>query len=342
MFFGSLPRGIEAAHHFEFKWPIQFKVDSFEVITEARDEGGHGQTDVGGIYAYVMLQAFALSEDDRYLDEARTALDAARGARFELNYQANLTAWGAAACLRLWRITGEEPYLRQCYIFLASFFHNTAIWESEIGFARAYHNFMGATALHDAPYMAMFECFDSFAAFEVCLKESGPQIEPAVRLLLADYCKYTLDRAWFYYPDALPKEALAEKQRNGHIACDLSFPLEDLYVDGQPAGQVGQEIYGAGAAMVFATRSFHLLEGAPFLLFCDHFLLAIDRPSDRALIMHLAGEHGCEALLALCPLGRKRLPAVRVSQGGSAVRARRAGSRREYTCESGSTVELTW
>jgi hypothetical protein len=127
MLFGSLERGIEAARHFKYKWPIQFKVDTFEVITASRDGDGHGQTDVGGIYAYVMLQAFGLSDDPRYLNEARAALDASRGARFELNYQANLTAWGAAACLRLWRITLEETYLRQAYIFLAGFFHNTAI-----------------------------------------------------------------------------------------------------------------------------------------------------------------------------------------------------------------------
>jgi hypothetical protein len=190
--------------------------------------------------------------------------------------------------------------------------------------------------------MAMFECFDSFAAFEVCLKQSGPQMEPAASTLLAEYCKYALDRAWFYYPDALPPGVLADKQRNGFIARDLSFPLEDLYVDGQPAGQVGQEIYGAGAAMAFATRSFHLLKGAPFRLYCDHFLLAIDRPSDRALIIHLAGERGQEALVALCPLPRKRLADVRVLCGAAPVRVRRAGRRREYRCESGSTLEVTW
>ncbi|MGV3554128.1 MAG: hypothetical protein ACO1OD_02620 [Croceibacterium sp.] len=340
--FDALERGIEAAHHFSYKWPIQYKIDDFSVITESRDDDGHGQTDVGGIYAYLMLQAFSLSEDQRYLDEARAALDAARGAKFELNYQANLTAWGAAACLRMWRITGSEDYLRQSYIFLASFFHNTALWESDIAHARHYRNFLGATALHDAPYMAMYECFESFAAFEVCLKDSGPQIEPAVQLLLAEYCKYALDRAWFYYPDALPPEVLADEQRNGHIACDLSFPLEDLYVDGQPAGQVGQEIYGGGAAAVFATRSFHRFEGAPFELFCDSFLLAIDRPSDRAIIVKLAGAPQCEALLALCALQGKRLPDVRVEVSGKVQRARRRPRRREYRVPAGETIELTW
>src|SRR3546814_16500265 len=56
----------------------------------------------------------------------------------------------------------------------------------------------------------------------------------------------------------LPAEILAKEDvRNGHIDRTLSYPLEDLDVDGQPGGQVGQEIYGAGAAFVFATRSFH-------------------------------------------------------------------------------------
>lgn len=340
--FDALERGIEAARHFEYKWPIQYKIDDFTVITASRDDDGHGQTDVGGIYAYLMLQAFGLSEDKRYLEEARAALDAARGAKFELNYQANLTAWGAAACLRMWRITGSDEYLRQSYIFLAGFFHNTALWESNIAHAQHYRNFLGATALHDAPYMALYECFESFAAFEVCLRESGPQLEPAVRLLLAEYCKYALDRAWFYYPDALPPGVLAEEQRNGHIACDLSFPVEDLYVDGQAAGQVGQEIYGAGAAAVFAVRSFHRIEGAPFELFCDSFLLSMDRPRDRALIVSLAGAPECEALLALCALPGKRVPDVLVDVAGRPVRASRRPRRREYRVPAGATVELTW
>jgi hypothetical protein len=161
-------------------------------------------------------------------------------------------------------------------------------------------------------------------------------------LLLAEYCKYALDRAWFYYPDALPEEVLADEQRNGHIACDLSFPLEDLYVDGQPAGQVGQEIYGAGAAAVFATRSFHRFDGVPFELFCDSFLLSIDRPNDNALIVKLAGAPECEALLALCALPRRRVPRVRVDLDGKAQRGRNRERRREYRVPAGATIELTW
>jgi hypothetical protein len=64
--------------------------------------------------------------------EARTAIDIAKGMKFDLNYQANLTAWGAAACMRLWRITDEVIHRDQSYVYLASFFHNCEIWESQI------------------------------------------------------------------------------------------------------------------------------------------------------------------------------------------------------------------
>ncbi|HEY0624136.1 hypothetical protein [Sphingomonas sp.] len=346
LFRDSIDYAIKAAHHFRYVWPIQFKVGDFSVITEARNDDGLGQTDVGGIYAYVMLQAFELTDDKRFLDEARAAIRALKGMRFELNYQANLTAWGAAACMRLWRIDDDPAYLAHSYVFLASFFHNAALWESELGHARHYRNFMGVTALHDAPYMAMYECFDSFAAFEHYLKDGGPDLDAGVRMLLSEYCRYALDRAWFYYPDALPPEAIAPEQRenNGHVDRKLSFPLEDLYVDGQQAGQVGQEIYGCGAAFVFATRAFHRFRDAPFTLFCDHFLLAADRPGERTLSFQLGGGEGCSATLILIRKPRAKLPAVKVATlGGDRVRPHADGQDRiTFHVPADGRISLSW
>ncbi len=84
--------------------------------------------------------------------EARAAIDPAMGLRFKINYKANLTAWGAAACLRLWRIAGRKVYIDQSYVFLGSFLHNCATWESEIGHAAHCRIFPGAKRLRDAPY----------------------------------------------------------------------------------------------------------------------------------------------------------------------------------------------
>lgn len=342
----SIDFGIKAAQHFDYKWPVQYKITDFSVITEVAEADGRGQTDVGGIYAWVMLQAFELTDDKRFLDEARNAIDAAMGLRFNVNYQANLTAWGAAACMRLWRITNQDVYLEQSYVYLGSFFHNCEIWESELGLATHYRNFLGATCLQDAPYMAIYECFDSFAAFERYLDDSGPDLEPAARMLIAEYCKYALDRAWFYYPDALPPEALSPKQRapNGHIDRKLCFPVEDLYADGQPAGQVGQEIYGAGAAFIFATRAFHQVEGAPFRLYCDHFVRAMERTGARSLVITLDGGETCTAGISFVRLPRRKLTKTTVTTvHGDVLRPAATGPDRiDYRVPANGRVVLTW
>ncbi|MEN2786770.1 hypothetical protein ACFOKI_01275 [Sphingomonas qilianensis] len=342
----SICFGIKAAHHFNYEWPVQYKITDFSVITEVAGADDRGQTDVGGIYAWSMLQAFELTDDKMYLDEARAAIDAAMGLRFDVNYQANLTAWGAAACMRLWRITNRCVYLEQSYVYLASFFHNCAMWESEIEHAAQYSNFLGVTCLQDAPYMAIYECFDSFVAFQCYLDDSGPALEPAARMLISEYCRYALHRAWFFYPDALPPEAVSPEQResNGHIDRKLCFPLEDLYVDGQQAGQVGQEVYGAGAAFIFATRAFHPVEGAPFQLYCDHFVRSMERTGDRALTLTLDGGDTCTAGLSIVRLKRRKLTKLRlITAGGDALRPHSSSDDRfDYHVPASGRLILTW
>lgn len=342
----SIEFGIKAAHHFKYKWPVQYNITDFRVITKSAGSDGRGQTDVGGIYAWVMLQAFELTDDQRYLNEARAAIDAAVGLRFNINYQANLTAWGAAACMRLWRLTNERVYLEQSYVYIASFFHNAAIWESEINHAVHYRNFLGVTCLQDAPYMAIYECFDSLAAFERYLDDGGRDIDPTIRMLMLEYGKYALDRGWSYYPDALPTEALSPKQRetNGHIDRKLSFPVEDLYVDGQPAGQVGQEIYGAGASFIFATRANHHVDGAPFLIFCDHLLPTLERTGQRAVTITLHDGEVCMAGLSFVRLKRHRLGKIELKTiGGETLRPTESSADRiAYKLPANGRFLLTW
>lgn len=343
LYLRSVDFAIRAARHFKYRFPIFFDINSFKVIKDARGDGQHGQTDVAGLYAYVMLLGFDLTGEDRFLDEARAAMEAARGLRFDLNYQANLTAWGAAAAMRLWRVTANEEWRRLSYVYLASFLHNCSAWQSEIGHARHYHNFFGATALHDAPYMALLECSESFLAFQSYLRDSGPDLHSGARLLIDEYCRYALDRAWFYFPDTLPAEAIAEDPRNGRIDRALSFPVEDLYVDGQQAGQVGQEIYGGGAAFIFAKQAFHSLDGAPFTLFCDSFVLAWERPSARSALLTLAGSPGNEAMLVLLRRKGERLGAVSLTLAdGRRRKARREGGKLFFKVPADANATLTW
>ena len=336
---------IKAAHHFQYRWPIEFKSSDFAVITENRGDQPFGQTDVNGIYAYLMVQLFRLTGQDRYLQEARASVEAAQGLKFDLIYQANLTVWGAVACLRLWRITGDETYLRQSYVYLAGVLHNCEIWDSQIGNAVHYSNFLGATCLHDAPYMAMFECFECFTGFEEYLANSGPELEPAARMLVSEFCKYALQRAWFYFPDTLPRDILHPgPYQSGVLAPELSFPLEDLYGDGQAPGQIGQEIYGAGGAFLFATRSTRNIDGVPFTLWCDHFVRAAERSGERTLAIELGGGGGCTALLCTVRQKRHALPSVRVqtSRGDQIDPRASTPDRAEFLVPANGRIVLVW
>ena len=270
LFFDGLEFVIKAAQHFNYIFPIIYDLKDFSVICQARGEEDLGQTDAGGLYAYVMLQAHQLTGERRYVEEAKLALKAMEGLGFELAYQTNLTAWGATACLKLWRLEGDEHYLKQSFVFIATLLHNCEMWHSDLGFAKSYANFLGVTCLHDGPYMAAYEAFECFAAFDEYLQVGADDLPASVRLLLSEYWRNALDVLWSFYPDALPEDALAKTVRNGFIDRNLSFPLEDIYGDGGPAGRVGQEIYGAGSAFVVASRAYAECHRTPFRLFAEY------------------------------------------------------------------------
>jgi hypothetical protein len=346
LFLDSMAYAIKAAKHFNYVWPIQYDVRDFSIITKARSEDGFGQTDVGGLYAYVMLLAYELTDESKYLGEAKAALEALKGVRFELAYQTNLTAWGAVACARLWRLEKNQGYIDQSLIFVANFLHNCELWDSQIEQARHYPNFFGVTCLHDAPYMAAYECFESFAAFDEYLEVGGQDIPSAARFLLNEYRRFTPDRGWFFYPDALPQEAVAkDKIRNGHIDRHLSFPLEDLYGDGQPAGQVGQEIYGCGGAFIFAARCFHECADAPFRIFTDYPAIVERESASKDILVRLQGPAGQMGRVRLLRKARRAMPRVRLHQDGVAeatLARQRSADFRDFALDADGVFKIKW
>ena len=153
---------------------------------------------------------------------------------------------------------------------MANMFDNMWLWQCDYGRASHYRTFFGLFPLHDAPYLAAYEELEAQAKFHDYMPLAGEDLRPSLRLLLAEYQKYSLDRAWFYYADTLPKDVLADKQRNGRLERALSVPIEDLHEGFEPSGEVGQEIYGAGLPFVYVSRHYARLPAAGYLVFSEY------------------------------------------------------------------------
>ena len=205
---------------------------------------------------------------------------------------------------------------------------------------------MGAACLHDGPYMALYECFESYCAFYDFLKLGQDDLPPNTQLLVTEYCRYTLSRAWSFYPKELPKETLATEIRNGHIDRDLAFPLEDLYPDGQPAGQVGQEIYGCGAAFAFVTRAFHRFENAPFLFWCEYPLFPSEKRDQRDYRLKLCGAEGFTCCARVIPLSGETLPTIHLQlEDGSGTPLKGTKTKEghlKYLLPANTPIGLRW
>ena len=301
----SLPFAIRVARRFDYRWPIFFDLETLDIVRAESAPGKGGENDVAGLYALVMLHAHELFGDAAYLEEAERAVAGLRDLGFGLGYQMNTTGFAAEAALRLWRLTRNREYLDLSEICMANLFDNMWLWRCAYGFARHYRTFFGLFPLHDAPYLAPYEELEAQAKFHAYLALGGTDVRPSLRYLLAEYQKYSLDRAWFYFPDALPTEVLAKAPRNGSIERALSVPLEDLQDGLTECGQVGQEVYGAGLAFVYSSRHYVRLPQVNALLYCEYPCYDVTvRSRGKAAVMTLrTGGHrrGCCGL-RLIPL----------------------------------------
>jgi hypothetical protein len=266
----SLAFATRVARRFDYRWPIFFNLKTLEIVRAESAPGKGGERDVAGLYALVMLHAHELFGEVEYLEEAKRAAAALRGLEFRLAYQTNTTGFAAEAMLRLWLLTKDRSYLEMSELCIANIFDNMWIWKCDYGRARYYRTFFGLFPLHDAPYLAAYEEMETQAKFHDYLALGGSDVRPSLRLLLAEYQKYSLDRGWFYYPDSLPVDGVAEKSRNGKIERALSVPLEDIQDGRKPSGEVGQELYGSGLAFVYTSRHYLVLASANCMLYCSY------------------------------------------------------------------------
>jgi hypothetical protein len=116
----SIDYAIKVAHHFNYKWPVFYNMETLEVIKEETEPGMGGEKDVAGVYAQVMLQVYDLTGEKRFFKEAEKAAQSLTQYGFDVFYQANDVAFSTKAMLRLYKETKNELYLNLCYLLVAN------------------------------------------------------------------------------------------------------------------------------------------------------------------------------------------------------------------------------
>ncbi len=312
LFLDSIDFVIKAAHKFKYQFPVFYNLDTMEVIKAESKEGHGGENDVAGQYAHVMMQAWDLTKEERYLQEAKKAARSLQGLGFNMMYQANSTIFSSGALLRLWKETGDEVFLNISYLSLANIFNNMWLWECNYGYARDYTTFFALFPLTDAPYTAVYEEIEAVAAFHDYLSYLDDSAPEWLKILIPEFIRVLMFKGSFYYPPVLPDEVIAAESRTGEINKKLWIPLEDIHDGREQAGQVGQEIYGAGLPFGLVPRHYHRVEEKGFIVYLDYPTLNYKDDEKGQLSFDVFGDSRLSCRMRIMPIGTKFLPDLEV------------------------------
>jgi hypothetical protein len=348
LFERSLPYVVRVARRFNYRWPIFFNLKTLDIIRAEAKPGEGGETDVAGIYALVMIHAYEMFGNAEYLQEAEIAANYLHGFGFNLAYQMNTTGFAAEAALRMWKATKKKRYLGLAELCLANLFDNMWLWECPYEHATHYRTFFGLFPLRDAPYLAPYEELEAHAKFHDYLMLAGDDARPSLRLLIAEFQKFSLDRCWYYFPSSLPVDGIAEKTKNGRVERALAIPLEDLQDGRETSGQVGQEIYGVGLAFVLTSRHYQRFAGGTAFAYGSYPMYDFFETTSGYATWRAGGdprcggelrifltdpEVGAKTVRVFTQVGAVRVPlSGLVSAEGHAVFSHRGGQTLEIEC----------
>lgn len=343
LFIGSLAYAIRTAHHFKYDWPVFFDMESLKVEKEETERGGGGEQDAAGLYAHVMMQAWSLTREAVYLKEAEAAARKLTGLGFGVLYQTNNTMFGAVALAWLWKETGNALYKDLSFVSMGSILSHLWLWEPDAP-GRSWRTFMGLPPLHDAPYIAAYEEAEIHATAAAYLEALGPETPESIVSLVVEYGKNLLDRGRYYFPSHLDPDFLCDEPKEGQMEPSLAVPVEDLYPSEAKAGQVGQEVYGAAAALILAARSYHRWEGVPFQVWCNGLLTEAEFDGDLgregSLVLRIAGSPRCRYDVRL--ITRRRTLRLSAETEGRRRKMVEADGHSLFRIRGGEKVVIRW
>ncbi|WP_158798942.1 hypothetical protein [Pedobacter sp. L105] len=346
LFLDSIGFAIKVAHKFNYEWPVFYKMDTLDIVKAETQPGKGGEKDVPGLYAHVMLQAWEITHEDKYLKEAEKAAKKLEGLGFDLFYQANNTAFSAGALLRLFKITENKLYLDLSYICLANVFKNVQLWDCNYGYGKNYPTFFAIFPLSDAPYTAAYEEQEVFCALHDYLNHAqGVDILPSITLLIAEFIRYMNERAVFYYPPMLPEEMLSKEVKTGEVDANLWIALEDLHDGWEMSGEVGQEVYGAGNAFGILPRHYLKVPGEEFMVYVDYPINRVQFHRDKSLSFKTGGSDKLSCRMIFVGLKSERTMAfqVKVDRQKKVLKGENMKDGHvAYQLQGNQSVKLSW
>jgi hypothetical protein len=121
-----------------------------------------------------------------------------------------------------------------------------------------------------------------------------------------------LYKASFYYPPNLPVEAMTEKPKTGENDPKLWIPLEDIYDGWEQAGQVGQEVYGAGLPFGVVPRHYWRVPDEKFMIYLDYPIKNFSTVHEGQAMFRVIGDQRLSCRMRIIPEGKTALPEVKV------------------------------
>jgi len=343
LFMGSLDFTIRVARHFNYEWPVMYNMETLEVVKAETQPGKGGEKDVAGLYALVMLHAWQLTKENKYLLEAKRAAKTLEGKGFELFYQANNTAFGANAMLWLYKETKEKVYLDLTYLCLANIFKNFQLWDCNYGYAKDYPTFFAMFPLNDAPYTAAYEEQEVFAALHnLLLYAEAEDLLPSVALMIPEFLKYIVNRAPYYYPPNLPKEMLSDEIKTGQVDHKLWIAIEDIHDGWEKSGTVGQEVYGAGVCFGIVPRHFYKVPEEDFIVFVE-YPTAEYKFRKGQVSLRLKGSELLTCRMLVINRGKKKLPSFTIKNNSGEMNGKLTkDGHLEFYVNGNQEIKINW
>jgi hypothetical protein len=105
---------------------------------------------------------------------------------------------------------------------------------------------------------------------------------------------------------------MTEQPKTGELDPKLWIPLEDIYDGWEQAGQVGQEVYGAGLPFAIIPRQYWRIPGEKFMVYTDYPIRDFSSIEPGSAIFYVLGDPRLSCRMRIIPTGRAKLPAFEV------------------------------